>query len=289
MLQLLIVIVICIIAYKVIVYYQNKKKQERINPDFIIKNITNSSYIAFKGDDFYISGNDTAIPVKNTLYMITNNGINLPKYNVSISANNDEQQRFKKRMNDLGGIPCFAEVSLPVTKNIADNLGLLNTSTKLCSLNTKTKESVFVNDPKLLKYQLVDLSFTPKYKTESTTTTKGRGGKALLGGVIAGPIGAVVGASGKRKSQTTSTTTEVDAPCALSLIRLNDNVSFEITVNAKSDTVQFIRENYLNRKIAIENQKNTEINDLRKLKQLVDEGIITQEEFEMKKKQILGL
>lgn len=36
-------------------------------------------------------------------------------------------------------------------------------------------------------------------------------------------------------------------------------------------------------------QSNNGINDLKKLKELADQGIITQEEFEAKKKQVLGL
>ena len=39
----------------------------------------------------------------------------------------------------------------------------------------------------------------------------------------------------------------------------------------------------------VNSNPSSDINDLKHLKQLADEGVITQEEFEAKKKQILGL
>ena len=50
-------------------------------------------------------------------------------------------------------------------------------------------------------------------------------------------------------------------------------------------TIQEAMNNYNNSNI----QTNNGINDLKQLKELADQGIITQEEFEIKKKQILGL
>lgn len=53
--EFIIIVVGCFVLYKGIIYYKNKKKQDELKPDFVLKNFTNSSYIAFKGENLYLS------------------------------------------------------------------------------------------------------------------------------------------------------------------------------------------------------------------------------------------
>ncbi|UQS85805.1 PH domain-containing protein (plasmid) [Apilactobacillus apisilvae] len=64
------------------------------------------------------------------------------------------------------------------------------------------------------------------------------------------------------------------------------------SVHDVAETIRTETENAKHKKQNSEKPKNNSndgINDLRKLKQLVDENVITQEDFEAKKKQILGI
>lgn len=135
---------------------------------------------------------------------------------------------------------------------------------------------------------------------------KGGGvGKAIVGGALFGGVGAVVGgATAQRKNK---------AVCISMMIKITlNNMQFPvayiklITSATKKDSMLY----RLNMKNAQEilsvlqlicNEKNVSveqpakdadshnIDDLRKLKALLDDGIITQEDFDAKKKQILGL
>ena len=122
------------------------------------------------------------------------------------------------------------------------------------------------------------------------TVTKKKGGitRALVGGAIAGPVGALVG-SGTAKEETKTTG-------GTQLLKINFNThtgkNQRICSNAPTGFT-----NFLDDCMAIEEttneQQSTSINnsadEIIKFKALLDQGIITQEEFEAKKKQLLGL
>jgi len=145
---------------------------------------------------------------------------------------------------------------------------------------------------------------------DNETIQKGGVGRAIVGGALAGGVGAIVGATTRRT---------IGVVNSLSIrILLNDilNPCFEIKVidsEIKRDSFvykelhQVLQEIY-STIMAIENDNKNEttieqlnsntnfqpitINvteEIRKYKQLLDDGIITQEEFDAKKKQLLGL
>lgn len=171
-------------------------------------------------------------------------------------------------------------------------------------------------------------SFTPKY-TERTiqlttgkmtdtrqtkTTKKGKAGKvvggALVGALTLNPIGVAVGATagalskGKSKSKNsgsvdkheeTTTRTIQEEQLSEAIIELYDikNKSFsEITVAAKTADFNKINK-FKQTKIEGKTQQKEESDDnfveIEKYKKLLDDGVITQSDFDTKKKQLLGL
>lgn len=121
--------------------------------------------------------------------------------------------------------------------------------------------------------------------------------RAIVGGVLAGPVGAVVGAGTGGK--------ELDTIKRLGFIlHLTNNRSQNfMLVISESKTDSFLTksamEDYnniaakLDQIIASSNHPTTasknEVDEIRKYKELLDDGIITQEEFDAKKKELLGL
>ncbi|MCV3762684.1 SHOCT domain-containing protein [Companilactobacillus farciminis] len=149
-------------------------------------------------------------------------------------------------------------------------------------------------------YALTNVDFTPRY--ESYTTTNGRTGRTLLGGALLGIPGAIAGSAGKRRSKTT--TFEKSADILLTIINLSNNEKHVIKAIGETKDANLLKTVFLypkelvhnnTSKTSDENQSKKQQNEsldsdnLRKLKELFDDGIITKEEFEEKKKQILGL
>lgn len=125
--------------------------------------------------------------------------------------------------------------------------------------------------------------------------------KAAAGGALIGGIGAILGAmSGGTKTKGLINKLELD-------LYLKDKTVFHLNLvdpslpqKTTSDTGKTAIADFDNWKVKIDeiinlnelNSKensNDNINDLKQLKQLADDGVITQDEFEAKKKQILGL
>ena len=124
--------------------------------------------------------------------------------------------------------------------------------------------------------------------------------RAAVGAIIAGPAGAVI--AGTTGGKINEYIDELGV-----IINLTDGSNFEVSLlNAKNNKADgfFVRHAYseLNHVIAIldgwkatekvveDTKDNTDAPvEIRRYKQLLDDGIITQEEFEAKKKQLLGL
>ena len=173
------------------------------------------------------------------------------------------------------------------------------------------------------RYYLVGFDWAgPQYKVTSTTVTTGqdkqKGKKAsTLGGAaigsLMGPVGtmvgAAVGASGKkktdinRKSETTSTQEELDTTAYLIFIEKDDKrikkdaITCNSTIAKEVNSLTFTSEATALGTDEITTEPQLEITDsqvsvadeIRKFKELLDEGIISQEDFDAKKKELLGL
>lgn len=137
---------------------------------------------------------------------------------------------------------------------------------------------------------------------------KGGLGRAVAGGLLFGGVGAIVGGStGKKKSKSTCTSLKIK-------ITLNDMATPTeyinmITAETKKSGILYqtcekqAQEILSIFQVMCENNKSQNINNIQdpssqsnstadeilKFKQLLDNGVITDEEFEAKKKQLLGI
>lgn len=135
------------------------------------------------------------------------------------------------------------------------------------------------------------------------TISKGSMGSAFVGGLLFGTMGAVVGAAGSKR-------VDIDVCTNLSIkITLKDTyrkvcyitfVNGSLATNSNAYNVAYtLAQNCMSYfKVACEMVQekdskvviqNSNADELRKFKELLDDGIISAEEFEQKKKQLLGL
>ena len=139
-------------------------------------------------------------------------------------------------------------------------------------------------------------------KSDGETVTKAGLGMSIAGGLLFGGAGAITGSILGKK--TTSNNSNISL-----LLQLNnyENSIIEIPV-AKKDDPQFVKNNNISQldrlcvwlklilqgneqpQSQIENNSNiSNLDELEKLASLKDKGIITEEEFNLKKKQLLGI
>lgn len=158
-------------------------------------------------------------------------------------------------------------------------------------------------DPNATKYQFERFEWNGSAITQETTTTgniktKGRTGQTIAGAALLGSAGAIIGSAGKRKSKvdTKSTTTikEVGSEGKIFLRNLENGSIEEIKVFLEpaqaSNLERFIANvDYTEDTTVEKSNEHSSTQRLKELKELLDLGIITQEEFELKKKEILEL
>lgn len=141
--------------------------------------------------------------------------------------------------------------------------------------------------------------------TSKTKTKKGVG-KAIAGGLLFGDAGAIAGAvAGNSKSSTTSVQKEIHHYSLALKVNDINKPSFITNIDSAElaedviATLDIISKHKIGepaemtdyRNPDISNKENGEIDkftEIKKYKDLLDEGIITQEEFNDKKKEILG-
>ena len=134
--------------------------------------------------------------------------------------------------------------------------------------------------------------------TVVTTTTKKKGGitRAIVGSMIAGPVGAVVGASTAGSVSTSTQSTNTTKCYYYEIECYSGNVKKAIMPpdGFKEFAIQCINErNKTNNKFNDNNTKELPevdaISEIKKFKELLDMGAISQEEFNQKKKELLNL
>lgn len=242
--------------------------------------------------------------------------------NISISSPEDAFGRGEKRADKLftefkDTIAPFLNCpmdeindSFVATHRVAGYLEINETERKLFipykgdgSFSSRMNYMKNGSKPRVYNYEDI-LSF--ELLEDGEMITSGGLGSAALGGIVFGGTGAIVGAiTGKKKSKPVCT--------SLSLkITINDqqnpveHIEF-ISSPAKKDGFgyKFALENAqkcssmleiicndVKNKAGVSEQKTmplSEADEIFKFKNLLDAGVITQEEFELKKKQLLGL
>lgn len=159
-----------------------------------------------------------------------------------------------------------------------------------------------------------------KSKSKTKKHSHGLGG-ALLGTALLPGVGTIAGAiagshNGKSKtegessttSSSTSTARQVEDPSSttLTLVKASDGEEVQIIVETKtadyqklttfktidkptSDNAAPVEENTNNSAAPVSSSSDDAIEQIRKFKGLLDDGIISQDEFDAKKKELLGL
>ena len=138
--------------------------------------------------------------------------------------------------------------------------------------------------------------------TSKTKTKKGVG-KAVAGGLLFGEAGAIAGAvAGNSKSTTTQTQKEIHHYSLV--LKVNDLTKPSFIINIDSvqiaedvvtsldilvgNTKKIVVEEAVQPEAPKETTKLDKFDELKKYKELLDAGVITQEEFDAKKKELLG-
>lgn len=130
-------------------------------------------------------------------------------------------------------------------------------------------------------------------ETEGQVTKGLSAGKAAVGLVLLGPLGALIGAGMGTKHDNRVTFLSIiykDDDGEENTLVLQTKKAYEIANTLILERKTYYKTN--NIPLAADNQAINSVNnldELEKLSELKDKGIITQEEFDQKKKQILGL
>ena len=173
-----------------------------------------------------------------------------------------------------------------------------NQKIAISGVNTTADESFF--DFKI--YNFMDIVSVDVVE-DGNSAISGNVGSTIIGGILFGGIGAIAGAAKGKKIKKICKTLEIE----MRFDSLNEPVRQLVYIDKTTKTDSFIYEKAMqNLKevydilnyVVIQNKKCSEhplekqispMDDIRKYKALFDDGIITQEEFEMKKKQLLGI
>lgn len=138
-------------------------------------------------------------------------------------------------------------------------------------------------------------------QTEEVSTSHGGLGPAIIGGVIGGPVGALIGYGNGRHTDTEvvsgtpphEETQEVDTPASLTFTPIDGGKPITVEFNCNTDINKQILSMDLSHIPAPKSQTAPAqpdlVSEMEQYKKLLDDKIITQEEYDKKKKEILGL
>ena len=195
--------------------------------------------------------------------------------------------------------------SIEITRHIGKYLNIDDKNRKWCvtsGMFNKTNGRIHYFDD-VINVELLE---------DGETIIKGGAGGAIAGGLLFGGVGAIVGAStGKKKAtgKCSSLRVKITVRSRVSPVEYIDLIKGNGSVSKKSSiyknaiqTAQeilsifqvMIHQSQVNKQ---ESKQNPQVvlqqvnipDEIRKYKELMDDGIITQEEFDAKKKQLLGL
>ena len=140
---------------------------------------------------------------------------------------------------------------------------------------------------------------------DESTVSKGGVGRAIIGGTLFGEIGAIVGGKIGHKYKQTCTNLKIK----ITLNSINNPVEYITFINTETKKDSILYKNSINiaqeiisiLQVICENNKNinmsqqlnspsvSNIDEIKKYKDLLDCGAITEDEFQIKKKELLNL
>lgn len=295
---------------------REQKEFEEFKKSFDLVIGNKDKFVAFKGDTITLSNGKTYSNISKLRYVLDNK-LHAHTYNFMLITednklhnqylarwSNEQLNTLKQTMDRLGAKQIATWLKFAPHKEFKS---FLNENSYIggyiiYKLNPQDDYLYFSDAKDNSKWYLTDIDYQPKYfvdyDVQTTVNTSGniggRTGSAVVGGIIAGPTGAIVGSSRGKKLNTTSTThenkvaheREEAAPALLSL-RNENGARIKVELMLFNVQVLALKKNFLS------NQKETErpslSTQLRELKQLVEDGILTEEEFAKKKSQLLGI
>lgn len=164
---------------------------------------------------------------------------------------------------------------------------------KWAVIYNKKAEPFFYNYSDILDYDVVE---------DGGSIAHGRAGSAAVGGLLFGAAGAIVGAALPNKSDATCTSLQIvihvndlNNPTIVYSFIESETSRSSYTYDLQSKTAQKVAGmfDYMIAKARESKESAAKAPDaadeLRKFKQLLDDGVITSEDFENKKKQLLGI
>jgi hypothetical protein len=136
---------------------------------------------------------------------------------------------------------------------------------------------------------LLSAEYSAEYSQETSGTISGRSGSAIAGGMLFGNIGAAAGAARKRSINTTTKNIEHDTWGLLTFVEANGGKPFVIRcIMAKPNYNSLNSEFIWHEEITPTKTESINYDELKKLGELYESGVLTDEEFTSKKTEILS-
>lgn len=214
--------------------------------------------------------------------------LQLGKYGILEAAD----KRLLNKIGYLGGVPAFDQK----LANKKRNEYLLNVEVRPKGLEIKV-DHVFTSTRIGLLPEQIDFIVIEPQKQIIEKKGKSIVGRALVGGILLGPVGAIVGGMtgiGNKDVKLTQVdnilSIQVNNPDTILTFSV-DNKDYKAVENFFQ---KFFKEKYKRPEDLETSQPSDKphstsiVDELRKLKSLVDEGILTEEEFQAQKQKLLN-
>lgn len=234
---------------------------------------------------------------------------------ISGNMTEEEKQELQKKKAEITKFKEDQKDYAKTSLNIKSGQKSVNAGT-YAIMYQRTDGSVYFNKNYYDRFALIDYTWDgPMYEIKTTTVSskkgkekkKGKSGKMTAGAVIGTmlmpgvgtAVGAAIGAGGKGKKKyeedgtvdTTQQQVEVMSKAVIKLKNLDSGEFASIAINCNSDIDAQIKcFQFSNKFQTTENAEDIQniASALKSLKELVDLGLLTQEEFEKKKGQLLN-
>lgn len=145
--------------------------------------------------------------------------------------------------------------------------------------------------------RLISVDHSARFTHTTKGKVSGRTGSALIGAAWAGNVGAAIGGSGSRKVNTTTTDQEVGSSGLLTFQSADGTGEFAVEAVITSDTVHALMKDFIYRSTSPDNTSTDSVQsssdaaeaELTRFKGMLDNGLITQDDYDEKKKELLNL